>query len=227
MADVGCVVFDLDGILHDSAAGITAALNVVMDGDGLGPLSADAVKPFIGDNPDSIVPKAYKTQGFAFVPYEANPRQQSFREAMKARAIAADEVFAGVSETLTALRQRGMAIALCTNGFHDVTVATIERLGLTGLFDAIVCGQPQSPPKPDPAPIREAIATARAARQPEGKANLLIIGRKEDVKAGKSADCTVIAVRTGYGDGPIENWGALAVLDGVDAVPGWIDTAAA
>lgn len=222
MADIGCVVFDLDGVLHDSASGIADALNDVMIADGLEPLSAEVVKTLAGDNSDSIVPKAYKHQGFTFVPYEANPRQQTFRERLLARAVSRDDLFPGALETLDALRARNIKLALCTNGFHDITMSILGRLGLADRFDAIICGLPQSPPKPDPSMVRDAIAKASVDGQGDPSATVMVIARKEDVKAAKGAGCIPVAVDHGYGQGAADAWGAAATLASLDALPDWI-----
>jgi HAD superfamily hydrolase (TIGR01509 family) len=86
----------------------------------------------------------------------------------------------GVMEFLNSLSQAGMRMALATSAGRRRTRGTLEELGLTHYFEAIVTGDDVGKGKPDPAIYR--LAAERLAETPE---SLLVV---EDAVSGvKSA----------------------------------------
>ncbi|MES2044584.1 MAG: HAD family hydrolase [Pseudomonadota bacterium] len=67
------------------------------------------------------------------------------------------ELFPSAQETLIALRSRGVALALVTNGSSDVQRAKIERYSLTPLFDHIQIEGESGFGKPDEKAYRHAM----------------------------------------------------------------------
>jgi putative hydrolase of the HAD superfamily len=57
--------------------------------------------------------------------------------------------FSDVLGTLAALRARGLAIGLVTNGRTDTQAAKVERLGLAPLLDAVLISESEGVRKPD------------------------------------------------------------------------------
>jgi putative hydrolase of the HAD superfamily len=67
------------------------------------------------------------------------------------------EPFPGALETLGALRQRGVRLALVTNGAAEAQTRKVDRFGLRPLFDCIVIEGVFGAGKPDPRVFRHAL----------------------------------------------------------------------
>ena len=69
----------------------------------------------------------------------------------------------GAQRALARAREHA-AVSLVTNGGEATQTAKLERLGIADAFDVTVFCDPQAgtPPKPDPAPFREALAALDA-----------------------------------------------------------------
>lgn len=83
----------------------------------------------------------------------------------KKRSCLHAQAFSGMNETLAALRERGMKLAIVTNGETDVQKANIRALELQSRVDAILISQEEGLRKPDVALFHR--ATARLSVPPE------------------------------------------------------------
>ncbi|MCM2277920.1 MAG: HAD family phosphatase [Oligoflexia bacterium] len=70
--------------------------------------------------------------------------------------------YPGVREGLEWLRKKGIATAVVSNAKRRELEMALTRLGLIGLFDAVVSRDDVRPPKPDPAPYLFAAACVGA-----------------------------------------------------------------
>ena len=57
--------------------------------------------------------------------------------------------------------ERGIKLALVTNSYKDVTEAVLEKIGASGLFDVMVCGDEVKRLKPDPEMLKKAAKMLR------------------------------------------------------------------
>jgi HAD superfamily hydrolase (TIGR01662 family) len=96
-------------------------------------------------------------------------------------------------ELLAALASRGVALALVTNKTRAVTVALMDRLGVTPRFRAVVAGG-DAALKPSPEPVLRAL---EALGVPAEKA-WMVGDAVQDIEAGRAAGCTTIAVAGGF-----------------------------
>ena len=76
-------------------------------------------------------------------------------------AIFVFDVIAGVTETLAALRARGLALGVVANWDYSVH-RRLEEARLTGWFDTVVVSAEVGARKPDPLPFRVALERLRA-----------------------------------------------------------------
>jgi phosphoglycolate phosphatase len=86
------------------------------------------------------------------------------------------------------------AAAVVTNKSQSVTEVILEALGATAHFGVLVAGG-DGPLKPDPAPIRRALAALGAT--PE--ATWVVGDGVQDVRAGRAAGCRTAAILGGFG----------------------------
>jgi len=95
----------------------------------------------------------------------------------------------GAMEALAACRARG-PVALVTSGHRDDALATLQSLGATRHFTAIVTGEDVVNPKPDPEPYL--VAASRLGVPPAEV--LAFEDSPRGVASAKAAGCRVVAV---------------------------------
>jgi phosphoglycolate phosphatase len=86
-------------------------------------------------------------------------------------------------------------------------VQLVDSLGWTSRFASIVGGDTLASRKPDPTPLREAIARAGGGRA-------AFVGDSiTDVDTARAAGVPLVAVSFGFSDRPVAQFGADAVID--------------
>lgn len=204
-------LFDLDGTLIDSAAGIAEALNHTLRDLGHAPESEALIRTWIGDGARQLLRQGLRYAGSDL------PDGQAFESAyallmrhyaeslpLQARA------YPGVDEALHGLRARGVRVALCTNKPQRFIVPLFDALGWDDLFDAVVGGDTLPVHKPDPEPLWH-IARGFGA----DPAQCLMVGdSRTDAEAAQAAGMPLVLVDYGYHRGyDLQAAGALLVTD--------------
>jgi HAD superfamily hydrolase (TIGR01549 family) len=92
------------------------------------------------------------------------------------------QVYPRVWETLTALKNRGVHLALATAKIKLEMDQELDRFALHGLFDAIITADMTTTHKPDPAPLQAALA-----HFPKGAQALYIGDAAPDLAAAHAA----------------------------------------
>jgi HAD superfamily hydrolase (TIGR01549 family) len=102
------------------------------------------------------------------------------------------KLFPHTIDVLASLKTSGrFKIGLVTSTERRTTVSLLERFGLSGFFDTVVCGE-DAEPKPSPEPI--ILACKRLGVE---VADALYVGDTDaDIIAGKSAGCDTAIVAT-------------------------------
>jgi HAD superfamily hydrolase (TIGR01509 family) len=92
----------------------------------------------------------------------------------------------------------GIPTGLVTSGQRERVAADLDRLGLAGAFQSIVCGSDLPQRKPDPAPLRRGLADLGAATS-----DAAYIGDSpEDILMARAAGVRAVAVPGGYPNRP-------------------------
>jgi phosphoglycolate phosphatase len=151
------VIFDLDGTLIDSAPDIHATANAVLALEGLPPLTLAQVRSFIGNGVAVLIQKVMGAQGLPAEGAQYDRMLAEFVERYEA-AVTLTTLYPNVAETLAALASEGRTIGLCTNKPQAPTRAVLDHFGLLDAFAVIVGGDSLPQRKPDPAPLRLALA---------------------------------------------------------------------
>jgi phosphoglycolate phosphatase len=210
-------VFDLDGTLVDSVPDLTNALNEVLRERGYAPLARMDVAPMVGDGVPTLVARAFAARGGdAAEAAEALPRYTLIYEA---NATVLTRPYPGVRETLEELRGRGYRTALCTNKPQQATMAVLDGLELTALFDGIAGGDRYPVRKPDPGHLLGLIGELGGS---PGRA--VMIGDSEnDAAVAHAATVPLVMMRYGYSRVAPETLGAAAVLDHFAELPATLE----
>jgi phosphoglycolate phosphatase len=208
------VLFDLDGTLIDSLPDLVAAVNRMLAAWDRAPLSPDAVKALVGGGAAILVEQAFLTTGGPVaLPVEELLRR--FLADYEPRSAELTRPWPAVIETLTLLKEAGLALAVCTNKPSGATRVVLAKLGLADFFDVVVGADETPALKPDPVHIqvildRLGVSADQAA---------MVGDSYNDIAAARAAGVPTIAVSFGYAHGPVAELGADWIIDDYRDLP--------
>ena len=202
------VIFDYDGTIADTKAGIVATATTVLREWGLGPEELSRVGELIGPP----FPQAFE-QVFGLSHEDAIEVTRRYRAIYTRLGIEAWPAFPGMRELLEALRAEGRRLTIASSKKASLIIRGLADNGLLGLFE-FVGAQDDSKGHGKVAAIREALSLAGA-----GPADAVMVGdRHHDVEAASSCGVDCIGVRYGGTDQPgeLEEAGAAAIARTVE-----------
>ena len=188
------IVFDLDGTLIDSAAGLNAALNEVFEEEGWPHLSLDAATAMTGDGTAKFVERAVVGAGRDPAAEDLQGLLGRLLDRYGRNPTRATRLYPGVAETLPRLRRAGYAMGVCTNKHHGLSVAILRAFGLEAYMDAVIGGDSVERRKPHPEPL---LATLVGLGVPPSSA-VMVGDSPNDVAVARAAGVAAIAVSYGY-----------------------------
>lgn len=187
---VKAIIFDLDGTLTDTIGDLAAAVNFVLDKNGFPTHSEEEYLYFVGTGSYNLMKKA-------------SPKDTPEEKILSML----DEFFAyygehyldktvpydGVTEMLSALKEKGIGLAVCSNKIQNMTEKVVEKY-FDGKFSYVFGQNDRFPLKPDPAcPLW--IAEQFGAEPSE----VIFVGDSGvDMKTGKNAGFTAVGVSWGF-----------------------------
>jgi phosphoglycolate phosphatase len=211
------VMYDLDGTLLDTAGEIAQAVNLTLAEFGHDTVSEEQVRDWIGHGTGWLMKTAWQnTQGPLDAPWDKV--MERFVIHYDATAGTRSNAFPYVLETLRRAREHGVKQAIVTNKESRFTERVLERHGLNGVFDIVICGDSLPVKKPDPAVIEHCLAQLGAST---GEA--LFVGDSAiDVSTARAAGVVCWAVPYGYNLGrPIEDAKPDRIVPDIREVPGF------
>jgi phosphoglycolate phosphatase len=207
------IVFDWDGTLLDSTAGIVVAIQEAARDLGLPVPTREAASHVIGLGLQDALRGA--------VPSLPEARYREFSEAYRRHFLArqADmELFPGVRGLLDELRAAEYRLAVATGKSRRGLDQALKMTGLEPLFHATRCAD-ETQPKPHPAMLLELMAELSLARE-----DLLMIGdTSHDLGMARSAGVDAVAVA--YGAHPpdyLQAWEPRACVHSVEELRRWL-----
>jgi phosphoglycolate phosphatase len=200
------IAFDLDGTLVDSAADLAAALNHMLTTMGRPAVDPGTVRRLVGRGGRALIRDGLALSGEAgdalvdrgypiFLAHYADHLRDATRP------------YPGVEGALDALAAAGARLAICTNKPERLALKLVTMLGWRRRFAAIVGADTLAVRKPDPAPLREAVARAGGGRA------VMIGDSITDADTARAAGLPFVAVSFGFADRPASALGADAVID--------------
>ena len=200
------VAFDLDGTLADTAPDLAAALNHTLGRLGRPPVEPKAVRHLVGHGARALLRKGLTASGQA---HEELVEQgfPVFLEYYAANICVGTRCYPALEAAMDELESRGVTLAICTNKPEPLTHALVDALGWRGRFAAIVGADPTRPRKPDPLPLRQAIAQSGGGRAAFVGDSIV------DAETARAARVPFVAVSFGFSDRPVSELGADAVID--------------
>lgn len=205
------VVFDWDGTLADTLAGLYAANVAVMSAFDL-PFGPDVYRRHY--SPDWRV--MYRRLG---IPDERLDEANLLWHSSFDRGAAAG-AFDGVRDALVRLSEAGYALGLVTAGVRAVVAPQLARLELEALLPVTVFGDDLDVHKPDPAPLRRALSELGLADRPGAAA--YVGDAPDDMRMAAAVGARAVGIASILGD-PDELLAAGA-HEVAGSVVAWVDT---
>jgi phosphoglycolate phosphatase len=203
------IVFDLDGTLIHSAPDIAAALNIVLAEHGLAPFPLDEALGFVGEGAKVLVEKAFAARGRVLSDAETAELTARYLTTYAQHGSPNTTLFPAVRETLVALGELGVPLAVCTNKAEQISRDVLAQFDLDTIFEAVVGGDSGFGRKPDAGPLVECSRCMGVAAE-----DVLMVGdTKFDVGAARNAGARSAVVTYGYSRSPVAGLGADLVLD--------------
>lgn len=199
------LLLDLDGTLVDTLPDLEASMNHLMRSRRLDAYARDEVRAMIGDGVAALVRKAFAGRG-------REPDDKALADFIgvyESQVAETSRPYAGVVETLVALRGQGWRLAVCTNKPEQAARTLMTHLGIMDRVDALGGGDSFPVRKPDPAHL-----TATLALVGGDPARCVMVGdHANDVVAARGAGIACIFAAWGYGAAQMGE-GAAAVATG-------------
>lgn len=181
-------LFDLDGTLLDSTAGVVRAFHAAQQALGEAAADPEAIRRRIG------YPLSETIKKLSGAP--PGPFLEHFRaEALRSMADLSS-LLPGARALLSALDQRDSRLAVVTSKRRDVALLVLEKLGILHLFQTVVGSDCASEVKPSPAPVLLALRRLELSAE-----EVVMVGdTQNDVASARAAGTLVIALATGIDD---------------------------
>lgn len=209
------IAFDLDGTLIETVGDIHAALNKVLEAEGVPLATLDDIRNFVGQGARALIIRVLAVHGI----HPDDARLDSLTEAYIAH-YAADiathsHPYPGLLDALDRLQAMGATICVCTNKRTDLSVLLLSELKMRHRFAAIVGADLVKNRKPHPDHYIHAIRAAHG-----DPARSVMVGDSiNDVLSAKTAGAPVAVYALGYTDTAPDLLGADAVFSNYTHLP--------
>ena len=215
MTEYKYLFFDLDGTLTDPGLGITNSVMHALKRFGLEVPKREELYSYIGPPlKDSFA------LNYGFDEEKCSLAVTYYREYFGVKGLFENEVYKGIPEMLSKLRESGYKLIVATSKPEEYSVKIIKHFDLDKYFDYI-CGSNMDETRSKKA---EVIAYALELAGVEDKSKVLMIGdRKHDIEGAKANGLNSLGVTYGYGDyDELKEAGADYIVDSVSELLNWL-----
>jgi phosphoglycolate phosphatase len=205
------VVFDLDGTLIDSLGDITAALNILLEQEGVAALPPEKVQLLVGGGVVNLIKAGWDMIGRELPDDQVQPLVSRFEALYLASPAKHTIVFEGVPVMLQALRKDGWSIGICTNKPDIITTRVLADVKLDQWVDAVVGGD-----FPNRKPHGDHVLETLRRMNADPKTSVYVGDSGTDVAAARNAGLPVAVVNFGYAHTPVAELGADWIIEAYD-----------
>ena len=132
------ILFDLDGTLTDSGEGITKSVQYALEKVGKPEPDLQKLRIFVGP------PLLEQFQEYARIDEEtARKAVEIYRERYAPVGIYENELYPGIPEMLSGLKQRGYKLAIASSKPENFVKIVAEYFHIVSYFDEIVGSEPE------------------------------------------------------------------------------------
>ncbi len=192
LAQIGLVIFDLDGTLIDSQQDLVNSVNATRAWMGLAALADHTVASYVGNGAPVLIRRALGDEASQ---EDVDRGLQHFLAYYREHMLDHTRLYPGVRESLDMLKEGGLAMAVLTNKPVRFSQLLVEGLGLADHFYRVYGGN-SFPDKKKPDPI--GIDMLRAEAGAEREATLMVGDSAVDVKTARNAGVLVAGVTFGF-----------------------------
>ena len=186
-------IFDLDGTLTDTVESLTYSVNATLQELGLGQITQEQCKAFVGYGARRLIEKALEATG--------DDKLLQVEEAMKVYGRIFKEYctyrvapYDGIVEMLKSLQSMGIQLAVLSNKPHLQTLDVVKTFFGNEIFVCVMGQQEGIPRKPDPT-----AALMIAEKIGISKEECLYIGDSDtDMQTGNAAGMATVGVTWGF-----------------------------
>jgi len=204
--NIEAVVFDLDGTLIDSAPDLLDGIQATLEKFNVSAAAPDDILPGIAIGSDNMLMSAFEIAGIGDQKELFDEAFDWFLNYYAKNSLVKTRLFPGVRETLDALQENGITMAVCTNKRMSLTLPIIEGLGIGGYFGAVTGRDSYAERKPHPLPLLETLKKLDVT--PESA--VMIGDTITDLKVAQACNVASACVTFGYASpGDIEEAYAL------------------
>lgn len=188
-------IVDLDGTMVDTLGDFVVALNRTLEELRLPGIERAAIERLVGKGSEHLVRSVLAQVGAEPQHYAA--AWDGYQRNYLAINGLHSQVYPGVVEGLTLLKEQGLQLACLTNKPTSFTLPLLAAKGLDRFFDVVFGGDAFERKKPDSLPL---IRTCEALGCAPAQA-LMIGDSSNDAAAARAAGCPVWLVTYGYNHG--------------------------
>lgn len=186
------IILDFDGVIIDSGADITAAVNHTRSLFDLPSLPGPTVIEYIGDGVRALIERSFK----GCPPEMLEQALSLYREYYRLHALDETRLYPHVRATLEALHGKGKKIALVTNKSEPLAELILTGLEVRSYFDLVVGPESVQRMKPDPQGVIKVLDEFQTA----ARCAIMVGDTDSDIEAGRRAGTWTCAARYGLGD---------------------------
>ncbi len=196
--DIQALAFDLDGTMVDSAPGLASAVDGALTDLDLPAAGVARVATWIGNGADILITRALswalnETPSVALQKQGRQLLDRHYANSVKGGSL----LYPGVKQTLAALADNGLPLAVVTNKPTPFVAPLLKSLGIDGYFSLIIGGDDVAAKKPHPAALF--LVLGKFGLLPQ---ELLFVGdSRNDIQAAQGAGCPCIGMTYGYNYG--------------------------
>ncbi|MBQ1950251.1 MAG: HAD-IA family hydrolase [Clostridia bacterium] len=186
------ILFDLDGTLIDSGRGVMNCVTYALEKFDIHPTDREELHPYIGP------PLLYAFQQYHGLSEEqAEQALAYYRERYTVKGLYENDVYTGLYETLSCLRERGVHLLVATSKPEEFVKRILPHYDLDTYFE-FVSGDTFDKKRPN----KEAVIAYIKQQYPSiSSDNTLMVGdTKYDVLGAHACDLPVVGVLYGYGE---------------------------
>ena len=206
------LVLDLDGTLVDTAPDLVRALNAIIVGEGLAPVSLETALTMVGRGGRVLIQSAFAADGRPVEGDELERLFKAFTDQYAAHVADGSRAYEGAEAALDRFAKAGWLLAVCSNKPDPLVRPIMEALGLAPRFAAMI-GQGALPwLKPDARVFAETVRLAGGTP----KRAVMVGDSQTDIETARAAGVPVVAVTFGYTPVPVATFGPDRLIDHFD-----------
>jgi len=187
--DIELVICDCDGTLVDSLAAITETFRQVLADRSLPPVAREVVQRYVGLPIQALfderLPDLSDEERLAL--------QLAYRRLYPRLAAGRTPLFAGVRDALTAIRGRGLRLAIATGKSLAGVRRFLAEESLERTFEAVRCADTAARPKPYGDMVEEILGETGVA----ARCAVMVGDTPFDIQMGQAAGVATCGVTTG------------------------------